>query len=122
MGGDVGLGVGAGAGGELVDGAAGGDAVVFASATDVEVHGEGAVVAHVRLAGGAGGGVDVGDGGSAGDDGSGGHGCGLGGVGWGWAGEGTAKYPMDTSVAMTVAEKCIFGMVVRFLRLRECGV
>ena len=89
VGGEVGLGVGAGVGGECVDGGAGGGAAVVAAlAADVEVDGEGAVVAHVRLAFGAGGCVDVGDGGSAGDEGGGGRGCGVGVVGWGWGGEG----------------------------------
>ena len=93
VGGEVGLGVGARAGGELLDGAAVGHAaVVFALAADVEVDGEGAVVAHVRLALCAGGGVDLRDGGSAGDDGGGGHGCsasiiGRRGGGEGWDGE-----------------------------------
>ena len=76
-----------------MDGAAVGHAaVVFALAADVEVDGEGAVVAHVRLALCAGGGVDLCDGGSAGDDGGGGHGCSVGiigrrGGGEGWDGE-----------------------------------
>ena len=87
VGGEVGLGVGAGFGCEFVDGAAGGDAaVVFALAADVDVYGEGAVVAHVGLARGAGCGVDVCDWGTAGDDRGVGHGCRIGIVGWGWGG------------------------------------
>ena len=83
--GEVGLLVGAGVGWESVDGAAGGHAsVVFALAADVQVDGERALVAHVRLAFGAGSGVDVGDWGTAGDDRGIRHGCRIGIVGWGW--------------------------------------
>ena len=88
VGGEVGLLVGAGFGRESVDGAAGGDAsVVFALAADVDVYGEGALVAHVCLAFGAGCGVDVGDWGTAADGRGVRHGCWIGIVGWGWGGE-----------------------------------
>ncbi len=95
VGGEVGFAVGACAGGEGVDGAAGGDpAVVFALTADVQVDGEAAVVADVGGADGAGGGVDVGDGRSAGDEGcvgdigvyGGSRRVGLG-TGVGWKGE-----------------------------------
>ena len=73
---------------EFLDGAARGDAsVVFALAADVKVYRERAVVAHVRLALGAGSGIDVGDWGTAGD----GRGvrrrCRIGIVSWGWGGD-----------------------------------
>ena len=85
---EVGFFVGAAVGGEGVDGAAGGDAVVvFALAADVDVDGEGAGVANVCLADGAGCGVDVCDWGGAGDDGGVGRGCRVGVVGWGWGGD-----------------------------------
>ena len=93
--GEVGFAVGACAGGEGVDGAAGGaSAVVFALAADVKVNGEAAVVADVGGADGAGGGVDGGDGRSAGDERGvgdigvygGGRGVRLG-TGMGWKGE-----------------------------------
>ncbi len=93
--GEVGFAVGSCAGGESVDGAAGGDsAVVFALTADVKIDGEAAIVADVGGADGTGGGVDVGDGRSAGDERcvgdigvySGGRGVGLG-TGMGWKGE-----------------------------------
>ena len=74
---------------ECVNIAAGGDAIIFALAAGVDVDGEGAVVAHVRLAGSSGEGVDEGDGRATGDDGGGGHGGRwVDVVGWGWSGKG----------------------------------
>lgn len=117
VGGEVGLGVGARAGGELLDGAAVGHAaVVFALAADVEVDGEGAVIAHVRLALCAGGGVDCVTGVPPVTMGAAVTAAALASsAGAGAERVGTAKYPMDTRVAMMVAGKCIVGMVVFFL-------
>ncbi len=85
VGGEIGLLVGAGVGFEFVDGAAGGDtSVVFALAADVDVDGERAGIAHVCLTFSTGGGIDVGDRGSAGDDGGISHGRGGSIVSWRW--------------------------------------